>query len=387
MIRFLLLQFRQACQDFRDNCCELFFGECSNTQPPQNFASQNNSNAEPINNGCNDNTNLYWFIRCNAPIFTIIGITGTMLSLIPTFLDKFIGPGWISDLLTSYNGFWEFIVINVIIIFGAIFILYLAIALAKRLISRSFNQDIIHRIGPFIFTRGHIEKILFSIVFFPLILAFVIFIVSIYSFQSDPYFKLIGLLVFSILYLIMLLLLVYSAILTSHTTNCRKNFSLLVVSMIVILLIFGAYLLISPLASQFDPYNPNNHQYGIVEIIHNNLTYSIENSSTIGLPFSVGGSYQNLSFDDIAYYIKFHWTTNYGYFITNDPGDNIKIQGADCFLNGSSTVYWTYDVKDEPFKKPPVIISLRVENKRTNSVLNSTQIKMNWSENNSVIIE
>lgn len=386
MISSIIHVILQIFHDFMDNCCDLFFGGL-----PASPNDTNENILDPVevpsqNNGCNDSTSLYWFIRCNAPLFTIIGITGTMLALIPTFLEKFIGSNWVNQLLTNYSGLWILIFVEIVIVCSAIFILLIAINLAFRLWYSNFNQESLHRIGHYEIRRGLIEKILFCIVFYPLIFAFIIFIASIYLFQIDPYLQIIGSLVLAVLYLLLAFLVLFSLIIASRKSRCWKN----AIIFLLILLFIGFWIwfitTISPMASQFDPYN--NQSYGEVEIIPANLTYSIENSTSIGMPFVIGGYYNNLSLLDRAYYLNFHWTTNYGYFITNDPSDNlVKIQGSDFSLrNSSSTIFWTYDVKDQNIVKPPIIISISVENTRTKKILNGTHLNMHWCEINKVCI-
>lgn len=386
MIVKIFRAFIEAIHDFKLNCCELFFNGLSPSENVRERISPNPITITSQKIGCDDSIDLYQFIRSNAPLFTIIGITGTMLSLIPTFLEKFIGYEWINQLLTDYYGVGLVIFIELVIVCSALFILLIAILLGYRLWKSPFNQECLHIIYGYEIRKGFFQKILFCVIFYPLIFSFTLFVAAIPFTQDDPYLKFFASLIFVFLYLVLLFILLFALVVSTQETICWKN----TVIFILLLSFVGFWcltiLILLPVTSQFDPYS--NQSYGEVEIIPLDHVYSIENSQSLGLPLIIGGYYRNLSDYDRAYYTNFHWTTNYGYFISNDPSDHlVKKQGSDFSQkNASSTIFWTYDVRDQDVTKPPVIISLAVENIRTKKILNGTSVKMQWCKINEICI-
>jgi hypothetical protein len=113
------------------------------------------------------------FVRQNAPLFTIIGITGTMLSLIPTFLEKFIGVDWNLEILSSFSGIFLLVLVQFLIFSIGGFIFFISVLILKDLFSKNFGQDVFYSIFNFDITEGILKKMLFAIIFVPVIGGFV----------------------------------------------------------------------------------------------------------------------------------------------------------------------------------------------------------------------
>ncbi len=84
--------------------------------------------------------------------------------------------------------------------------------------------------------------------------------------------------------------------------------------------------------------------------------------------------------------IKYHWRTNYGYFVAWDAPDfEVKILGPDV-INTGERIYWSYDPNEMGVDKPSVLISLKIENRRTQQVIAETNIDVGWKDRDIAIV-
>ena len=84
--------------------------------------------------------------------------------------------------------------------------------------------------------------------------------------------------------------------------------------------------------------------------------------------------------------IKYHWTTNYGYFVAwNAPEFEVKILGSDV-INAGEKIYWSYDPNEIGVDKPSVLISLRIENRRTQQVVTEENIEVGWENRDTAVV-
>ena len=84
--------------------------------------------------------------------------------------------------------------------------------------------------------------------------------------------------------------------------------------------------------------------------------------------------------------IKYHWRTNFGYFVTwNAPDFEVKILGSDV-INAGEKIYWSYDPNEMGIDKPSVLISLRIENRQTQKVVAKTNIELGWEDRDTAIL-
>ena len=84
--------------------------------------------------------------------------------------------------------------------------------------------------------------------------------------------------------------------------------------------------------------------------------------------------------------IMYHWRTNYGYFVLwNAPEFEVKILGPDV-INAGERIYWSYDPNEMGVDKPSVLISLQIENRRTQQVVAETNIEVGWENRDTAIL-
>jgi len=84
--------------------------------------------------------------------------------------------------------------------------------------------------------------------------------------------------------------------------------------------------------------------------------------------------------------IKYHWRTNYGYFVAwNAPDFEVKILGSNV-INTGERIYWSYDPNEMGVDKPSVLISLQMQDGRTQQVIAETAIKIGWEDRDTAIL-
>jgi len=78
--------------------------------------------------------------------------------------------------------------------------------------------------------------------------------------------------------------------------------------------------------------------------------------------------------------VKFHWKTNYGYFISwNSPDFKVNMLGAEV-INGGEKIYWSYDPNEIGVNKPDVKISLKIEDTKSEKTLAETNLDIIWED-------
>jgi len=333
--------------------------------------------------------NLYEFIRINAPMFTVIGITGTMLSLIPTFLDRFVGIEWKLFFIKDAIGLLGLVLIQIVFMSGCIFILFIAYLIIGRIHLCNFDQTPVHSLFGVNITRGDVQRWFFYLAFIPTIFSLLFFIMSIFTFQKDPMIQVIN----SVLLYLYLALLFFIGLLLvilvqpNNWTNTQQIKTICLFSLSIVFLVFFTILfsMLFPILSLFSPFD--THFNNTPEIIFSDANYSIQNSTSLGVPLTAGGL-MALSKIDRESYLYVHWNTNFGYFISTDPATNIsKIEGPDCVAKAYSTIYWTHDVSHIGKPKPPVYIFMTVENIRKTEFFNATPVIFYWKENDTLEVK
>ena len=125
---------------------------------------------------------------------------------------------------------------------------------------------------------------------------------------------------------------------------------------------------------------PDDLQPGVLTIEIDRNEYIPTMSSAVGISLIPVYKIEMTSED-----IKYHWSTNYGYLVAWDAPDfEVKILGPDV-INTGERIYWSYDPNEMGIDKPPVLISLRLENRQTQKVVAETNVEVGW-ENRDIAI-
>lgn len=350
-----------------------------------------------FNNGCKKKSgqksfDIFSFINENSSAFAIIGINGTLLALLPNFIEKFIGSDWKQVLLSTESGYFALILVQIIIMSGAFFILTIAIQIILHVFDNRQNEEIIHSFGKFTYRRGDSNRVLFLSFFILTIGALIFFISMIFLFQED--ISLIDsnfVLLWTFVFLLFGFWFINWILKEKKLAKGIKNFFLLI---IVLILAYGIIQYGSLLSSGFIRSTTGN-----VEIIYENQSYTALNSSDFGIELIVGGTAKNVGRFDPWYY-RFHWTTNYGYFAVSDGNSTFYLnEGPELIYDstlskyydyakniGDLKVYWAYDFRDLGETKPQPFVLLRIEDSRTNKLITSARVNISWMDDDTAII-
>jgi hypothetical protein len=96
-------------------------------------------------------------------------------------------------------------------------------------------------------------------------------------------------------------------------------------------------------------------------------------SSTVGILLTP--AYTRVDAPDT---VRYHWCTNYGYFIVWSPPDfRANVLRTEAFSDEKG-VYWSYDPGQMGIRKPSVIVSLQIEDSQNNKVLAETSLQIGW---------
>jgi hypothetical protein len=76
--------------------------------------------------------------------------------------------------------------------------------------------------------------------------------------------------------------------------------------------------------------------------------------------------------------VHYHWITDFGYFVTwNAPNYVVLPRGAD-FTATEGRVYWTYDPRYTPDRKPAVTVIVQAEDAETGRIVARRTVKLDW---------
>ena len=112
-----------------------------------------------------------------------------------------------------------------------------------------------------------------------------------------------------------------------------------------------------------------------LEIETDRDTYSPILSSTVGI-----GLTPVYTVEEALDSSNFHWQTNYGHFVIWGPEDQkVQILGTEV-INLGEKIYWSYDPDEMGKEKPPVFITLSIEDEVTKKVIYDSSLELYWED-------
>jgi len=307
------------------------------------------------------------FFEDNANIIGIIGVIATIISLAPLFLTFILGDDWFNILLVTPLGVLALGAIETATFFAAIFIYCLLILIVVRWFNQVFLCDNV-RFG---------EKLLsFFILLGGVIAIFclVLFLLMVWFPRVNPVLSVAGL---DILTFITALAALIGISLLVYVNNDIHSLPINIIFRVIIIFIFLLVIFsvvipaitsgnsILKIASDYKSTEKYNFSFQPKKLPISNATPII---------VSIQPNLSEYPSDDINLdYIDCLWSTNYGYFITINSTSLLTEKRSNEFIipkciEDPSNVYWTYDISDYQYIKPPVIVSLQVENSNKKSL-------------------
>ncbi|MFA4876328.1 MAG: hypothetical protein WC586_02870 [Methanoregula sp.] len=321
------------------------------------------------------------FLWTNFRLFTMIGVTGTMISLIPNMGSRILGGSWI----TGADNILPFF-LSLIILFGAVFmticfLMIFSLILAGRedeitkycLTIRSWRLVTWH--------EGDSQRaaLLFCLLpmWFGLVMFFLLLMPLIPNRYSWLFAAIVGL---TCIPLILYALLGWSVGKTV-TRKIPKLNRFPRMSIAVFTLLIVCVLLFIPLA--FPAYFDNADSFsGDIRIRADQQYYSPHLSSAKGLRLEI----TNLSGRELLS-SRHTWSADYGYFIRVVPATSeVTILGNPVSGDDFRDIYWTYPTGDYGKDKKPVKIDLHLYPRKGEAEIANSSLALNWYTNDIVSV-
>lgn len=313
------------------------------------------------------------FLKENFHLFTIIGVLGTMISLLPNLGNLVFGQNWlIKDYFNIFS--WALILI---IYFGGLFIIVIFILIFWKIFQDRDNENFNTIFFVFHWHYGDFQRIILLVCLAPLMLGLILFIFPSIMFLPNNSviagFLLVILMFFGTMSIIQFLLtkrIVESAqTVSTEFGKYQKHTFVLLVVLVAIVYLLITMVWFPPGFTIPKPYSDD------IKIKPDKLYFSPSMSDTPGLQLEV----TNISTDQFSH-TYYQWSTNFGYFISFTPsGLNGKILGDNCEAN-STLIYWTYSTEAIEPNQSEVNIKLNIIDTKTNSIVfnKSENLNLTW---------
>jgi hypothetical protein len=333
-------------------------------------------------------------------LFVILVGIGTMISLLPIFLDFFIGSNWLAVFLKDWYGFITLLLMITAVFLGVFFMMiilvYIAYEFYKQVIMKNYSR-MEKIISAFYLMCGFLS-------FFSLLLV----LLSVWIIKAmAPYNFILLLSLFFISVIIGSFFLIsgeivffdsisqndienFKKVLKGFVSKIKNNLLKIIIALVLICIIgYLIFLVISPPVSLISNYyNDTSKKIGVKigyneSIAHNGtplllpLHYSLENVTQISIDL---------------YYIDCHWSTNYGHFIEISPDysqiinhqQEVEISNCPFSMNN---VFWTYDNSEYGVNKSEVFIGFTIKDINKDKILGTDHLNLTWKERDVVEIE
>jgi hypothetical protein len=312
------------------------------------------------------------FLKENFQFFTILGVMGTMISLLPNLGNLIFGENWISkDIFLFFSIF-----LTLIIYFGGIFIIAIFFIIIVKIFEYRKDEKSRLILKKIYWYKGDFQRLLLLACLLPMMIGFLFFIIPSIIFIPNRTIIMSIILIFGLViggtgFLYYKLIKIFTKPIHDLITYSEKyNIPIaiiLIISFLVTLILLYAFFTVLPVIMAPSPYSDN------IKIQPVQLYYSPLISPMKGLQLDV----TNISSDQLTY-TSFQWSTNYGYFISFTPsGMNEKILGDKCEQT-SLRIHWTYPTEDIEQNKNPVTIKLNVIDLNSNSIVGNTSLNLTW---------
>nr|WP_321507647.1 hypothetical protein [uncultured Methanoregula sp.] len=303
----------------------------------------------------------------------MVGVTGTMISLIPNMGSRVLGGSWITDPNNILPLF-----LSIIILFGTIFLTICFLMIFSRVLAGRHAENIKHRLtlrqGTLItWYEGDFQRSILLFCMVPMWFGLVMFFILLMPMIPNKYSWFFA----AITGLVCIPLLLYSFLgwtigktVTGKIPGMNRSPMLSIMAGAVIVIGFLLFiLLVAP--ALFD--NPDRFS-GDITIRADPQYFSPQISSAKGLRLDI----TNLSGRQLQA-SRYTWSADYGYFIRVIPSTSeVTILGNPVTDEDSGTIYWTYSPGDPDRNKKPVKIDLHIYPLQGTGELAASSLYLTW---------
>ena len=328
-------------------------------------------------------------------LFAVFVGTGTIISLLPIFLDFLLGSNWNHILLKSPLGYVTFLLILVAALLGVIFMIFISfnifIEFYKRVIKQNYSIT---------------DKFISSMTMLCCFLSFFaisLILIDVWAIKAISNFDFIS--SFTLIYFMLLIavVLIVTGIIIVISTPQKLNLTELLFNhlnvivkkwgkLILVAAIFLAICLLAyqlwislspPVSLILNYYNDTNKSIDI------GLSFneSIENNTPTLLHLrQTATKVNNIGVD--LYYLDCRWSTNFGHFVEiNSNNSDIISHQQEVIFSGfpqcpanEDNVFWTYDISEYGRDKPDVIIGFTMKDSNKGTLLGSNYLNLTWKD-------
>jgi len=319
---------------------------------------------------------IHRFLWDNFRFFTMIGITATMISLIPNMGSRILGAYWITETDTFLPLF-----LSVIIFFGAMFLTICFLIIFSRIIHERDSEKIWKTISPgnktlISFYEGDSQRFILLLCLVPMWVGLLLFFILLMPLIPNKYSWLFA----AIIGLTCIPLAFYSFV----GWNIGKRLPKIIpgtekfprLSVVVFTIIVIGFLISIPFAIPHFFNNADTFSENII-IRPDQQYFSPSISSAKGLRLEI----TNLSGRELLA-SRHTWSANYGYFVRIIPSTSeVTIKGNPVYDDNARDIYWTYSEKDPGQIKKPVKINLRLYTLEGNKEIANSSLYLTWYNN------
>ena len=310
------------------------------------------------------------FFRNNFQLFTIIGVIGAMITLLPNLAEKILGTRWLESDFTFLP-----VVFMILTLAGGVLIFLIFFILLKDTGNISNNEE----------ETWNPQRILLKIVLFLLMIGTFYFILNVVIMIPNYSVYFISLFVFLIC-VVGFTIYNYYVFFTqeyrrvkSLLTQDHGNLKVIIYGILmIIMIVFAVFFIAIPITNTvLNPQDPHD-----VILLADQEVYSPSISTTSGLELYPTNSTNLKSIFPIYKSSGFRWETNYGYFVTvNSYTSKIELLDNYTVRHSNGKVYWSFSKDDIPVNKSQIQIKLKIydANGSNWTYLSNTTLNLTWT--------
>ena len=321
------------------------------------------------------------FLWENFRLFTMVGVTGTMISLIPNMGNRVLGVDWITDSQSFLPLF-----LSIIIFFGAMFLticflLIFSLVIQGRVLENVWKKITLGGKTLITFYDGDSQRFILLFCLVPMWIGLLLFFILLMPLIPNKYSWIFA----TIIGLTCIPLFIYSCVgwnigkKITRTIPGMRNYPRLSVVVFTIFII-GLLVLVPFVIPQF--FNNTDTFSGDIKIKANQQYFSPHISSAKGLRLDI----TNLSGRELLD-SRHTWSADYGYFIRIIPSTSeVRILGNPVYDDNARDIYWTYSENNPEQTKKPVKIDLHLYSLRGSEEVTNTSLYLTWYNNEIVYV-
>lgn len=324
-------------------------------------------------------------------LFVILVGIGTMISILPIFLDFFVGPDWLNVLLKNWYGFITLILMITAVFLGVIFMMiilvYIAYEFYKQVITKNYSRG------------GKILSAFYLMCGFLSFFSLLLVLLSVWIIKAmAPYNFILLLILFFISIIIGSFFIIsgeivfldsiskndvekFVEILKASLSKIWRNWWKILIAITLICIVgYLLFLAFSPPISLIFKYYDDTNKKIDVKISYNESVNP--NNTPLLLPLHYDlGNITNINLD--LYYLDCRWSTNYGHFIEISPdysqitNHNQEMEITQCPFS-TNNVFWTYDESGVGVNKSEVFIGFTIKDINKDKILGSDHLNLTW---------